>query len=258
MMRDKISEIMTNRVVTAGRSATVFDAAVRMSDRNIGSILVTEDSRVKGIITERDILMQLAKGSDLRKLPVDRLMTKDVITVASDTRIVDAAQIMVKHGFRRLPVVEHGILVGIVTATDLTFEMNSPRVRGTVADYMSRQVHTVPSQASVEEAISEMAKRRIGAVNVVDHGGVVGILSERDILRRVVAGGLNPSDSVVADVMTPEVIKVEPETQVSHACHLMYYYGHRRFPVVDKNDNLIGMVTERDLLKAMRPSYGRT
>jgi CBS domain-containing protein len=255
MLRDKVSEIMTNRVVSTDRSSTVHGAASLMEAKNIGSILIADNGKISGILTERDILGQVAEGADLKRMRVTELMTRDLRTIRPDTRIVEAAGMMVRHRFRRLPVIEDDIIVGIVTATDLTFEMNSPRVRGTVNDYMSRSVFATSPTASVAEAVRVMAANKIGAVTVVDERDIIGMLSERDILRNVVVKGADPAKAQVADVMSPDTVKVEPATQVSHACHLMYYYGLRRFPVTDRNGNLIGMITERDILKAMKDNY---
>jgi len=253
MERDKVSEIMTNMVVTASESHSIYDIACLMASKNIGSLLITDTGHIRGIITERDILSRLSEGSRLYGLPVTKLMTRKVLTIKPDTRIVEAADLMINHLFRRLPVVEHGILVGIVTATDLTFEMNSPNIHGKVKEYMSRETHTSPPSAYVTEAVKVMVENNIGATTVVDGKEVVGILSERDIMRNVVAKKAEPDKVLVSSVMS-DTIKISPDTQVNYACHLMYYYGHRRFPVVDDRGKLIGMVTERDLLKAMRPN----
>ncbi len=253
MERDKVSEIMTNMVVTASESHSIYDIACIMASKNIGSILITDTGSIKGIVTERDILGRLAEGGRLYGLPVTKLMTRKVLTIKPDTRIVEAADLMINHLFRRLPVVEHGILVGIVTATDLSFELNSPNIRGKVREYMSRETHTIAPSAQVSDAVKVMIEHNIGAVTVVDGKEVVGILSERDIMRAVVAKKAEPDKVQVSSVMS-DTVKISPDTQVNYACHLMYYYGHRRFPVMDDRGKLIGMVTERDLLKAMRPN----
>jgi CBS domain-containing protein len=255
MLRDKVSEIMTHRVVTVSESSTVYEAACLMAEKNIGSSIIVEKGRVKGILTERDILKQLGAGNNLEGMVVSDLMTEHVITVSPDTRIMDAADILIKHKFRRLPVVEGGILVGIVTASDLTFEMDSPQTTGRASDYMSKPVYTIHSSATVADAIKVMVNRNIGSVVVVDDKNIAGILTERDILRNVVAKRRVAGETKVSQVMSSEIVTVKPDTQVSHICHLMYYYGFRRFPVVDSRENLVGVITERDLLKAIKDTH---
>jgi len=257
MLRDKISEVMTHRVVTAAENSTVYEAACVMAERNIGSILVAEGGRVKGILTERDILRQLGSGDNLEDMLVSDLMTTHVVKASPGTSITDAADILIKHNFRRLPVVEGDMLIGIVTATDLTFEMESPRAAGTVSQYMSGKVSTVSPKATVAEAVKAMVKRNIGSVVVVDGEKVIGILTERDILRNVVAKKRKAGETRVSQVMSPETVTLHPGTQISHTCHLMYYYGFRRFPVVDDDGRLVGVISEKDVLKALRPTYAK-
>ncbi|MFH1055997.1 MAG: CBS domain-containing protein [Candidatus Altiarchaeota archaeon] len=61
----------------------------------------------------------------------------------------------------------------------------------------------------------------------------------------------------MSKIMSADIVEVEPNTQISHACYLMYFYGFRRFPVLDRMDRLIGIITERELLKAIKADYDR-
>ncbi|MBD3388063.1 MAG: CBS domain-containing protein [Candidatus Altiarchaeales archaeon] len=250
MVHERISDIMTHRVITVNESMTVYDAACAMASKNVGSILITEKASLKGILTERDILRQIGQGNNVDKMLVSDLMTKNVMTVTSDTRISDAGRILVEHRFRRLPVVDGGVLVGIVTSTDLVFELNSHQISGHISDYMSTTTYTVRSSASVGDAVEVMIKNNIGSVIVVDDDDIKGILTERDVLKAVVAKKKS-SDTIISEVMSRNTLNVHPDTQISHACHLMYYNGIRRFPVVDYDHKLAGMITERDLLQAL-------
>lgn len=256
MLRDKISEIMTQRLVTIGQSRPVGEAVSLMAEKNIGSIIVEEDGKVVGILTERDILGKMSTGVRLSDVPVSKLMTRHVVTAPPNTRIIDAAGILIENGFRRLPVVADGHLVGLVTETDLTFEMNSPHVSGDVAQYMSSKVHTIGTRASVVEAVDNMMEHNMGSSLVVDdEGNVCGIVTERDILRSIVARDRDPEGVSVDELMSQEIVSVGPDTHVSHACHLIYYYGIRRFPVLDQKESLLGIITERDLLRALKASH---
>ncbi len=247
----KLSEVMTHRVVTVEESLDVAAAAAKMAEKNIGSIIIHEDSRIGGILTERDILRHFGAGDIVEEARVGDWMTKEVITAPQDTTIIEAADVLVKHRFRRLPVVSGKDLVGIVTATDILFELSNPSAHGTVSDHMSTSLYTIASTASVSDAMKVMIDNNIGSVIVLDASGITGILTERDVLRSMVAKGRDPDETKVHHIMSSEVVTIDPDTEVSHACHLMYYYGCRRFPVVD-NDRLVGMVSERDLLAALK------
>ena len=108
-------------------------------------------------------------------------------------------------------------------------------------------VHTIPSCATVLEAAQMMADRRVGALVVMDDGQIVGMFTERDILRRVVAARRDPQFSYVCEFMTREVVSVRPETELAHANSIMKCHRVRHLPVVCEEGDLLGMVSMRDL-----------
>jgi CBS domain-containing protein len=116
-----VREAMTEKVLTIAQTATVAQAARVMAERGVGSIVVTKGKKPVGILTERDLLMKVvatdAKPSTIR---VSKVMSSPVLTVSPEVEITDAARTMIKNKIRRLPVVEKGKLIGIVTASDIT------------------------------------------------------------------------------------------------------------------------------------------
>ena len=130
---------------------------------------------------------------------VANCMTKTPITIAPDVGIDEAAKIMDKGHFRRLPVVEHGKLVGFFTNRDLLraspsaattldrFEMRTLLSKIKVADVMQKNVITVTDTTTIEEAALVMAREKIGGMPVLSEvGKVVGIISSTDIFRAFV------------------------------------------------------------------------
>ncbi len=113
-----VEEVMNKDVKTIKPDSAVKQAAEIMSKNSIGSLVVVSDSELKGIITERDVLKSVADGRPDSTLVKD-IMTKDVITVQPTKDIEEAADLMTKHKIKKLPVVAGGVLVGIVTASDL-------------------------------------------------------------------------------------------------------------------------------------------
>jgi CBS domain-containing protein len=106
----------------------------------------------------------------------------------------------------------------------------------------------VEPQWSVRTAAERMTERNIGAVAVVERGALTGVFSERDIMSRVVAKGLNPESTEVSDVMSREVVVAAPTEDVLSAIQKMHSIGSRHLPVVD-DGKLIGMISIRDLLE---------
>ena len=104
------------------------------------------------------------------------------------------------------------------------------------------------SSENVREVARKMSDRNVGAVAVLDSGKLVGIFSERDLMKRVVAEGRDPEKTQVQNVMTKDIIVAESADDLDSALQKMHSLGCRHLPVVDAG-NLIGMISLRDLLE---------
>ena len=107
--------------------------------------------------------------------------------------------------------------------------------------------HTKSSD-SVRDAAKMMSDKNVGAVAVLDSGRLVGIFSERDLMKRVVAAGLDPMRTQVGTVMTKDLVVGRPSDDINEALQKMHSVGCRHLPIVDKG-NLVGMISLRDLLE---------
>ncbi len=114
---------MSRQLLTAAAADKLVDAAHRMSDRRVGAILVIDGERLVGILTERDILRAVGKATI--EGSVGDWMTRDPITVGRDATHGEAAMMMIHGGFRHVPVVEGGKLIGIVSIRDLLLLPNA-------------------------------------------------------------------------------------------------------------------------------------
>lgn len=113
-----------------------------------------------------------------------------------------------------------------------------------------RNVWSVSPSSSVYEALQLMADKDIGAVLVVENGQVVGIFSERDYARKVVLKGKSSKDTPVDELMTKDVLFVRPQQSLDECMAVMTDKHIRHLPVMEK-DQLIGMITIGDLVKAI-------
>jgi CBS domain-containing protein len=116
---------------------------------------------------------------------------------------------------------------------------------------MSRDVVTAPTDAQVRDVASEMAKRKISCVVIVGGGKPIGILSERDIVRLVATKPNLLVGLTAAEAMTTPVVTLTPDTTLKDAISRMKNHNHRRFPIVDDDGKLIGLVTQTTLLHAL-------
>jgi len=121
VLKLKVKDVMSEKVVTIEEDTTVSEAAKIMSENKIGCLIISKDKKVVGIVTERDLVRRvLAEKLDPEKTNVSQVMSKPVIVIKDTVTIEDAVAVMAKNGVRRLPVInEEYVLVGIVTATDL-------------------------------------------------------------------------------------------------------------------------------------------
>ena len=111
---------MTRDVRTIDRNSTVEQAARMMKELNVGSIPVTENGNVIGIITDRDVVLRnVADGRTAADTRVEEVMSKTVVTATPDMDVHRAADLMAQKQIRRLPVVENNRMVGIVSIGDL-------------------------------------------------------------------------------------------------------------------------------------------
>ena len=111
-----------------------------------------------------------------------------------------------------------------------------------------RDVYTLSAEQTVRDAARYMTERRVGAASVLEGTRLVGILSERDIMSRVVAPGADPEATRVADVMTRDLVVADAADSHEEGLRKMKQAGCRHLPVVDSG-RLLGMVAQRDLLQ---------
>ncbi len=109
------------------------------------------------------------------------------------------------------------------------------------------ETHTITADQTVLEAAREMVASNIGAVPVLRDGELVGIFSERDIMKRVVADGRDPARTRVSEVMTADPLTVDMREGIEHCMMLMKQHGFRHLPICD-GKKLKGMVSLRDIL----------
>jgi CBS domain-containing protein len=118
-----VREVMSTELLMVTSATTVAEAATVMGTRHVGSALVMEGDALVGIFTERDVLRAVASDFDAEHHSVSEFMTRDPSTAAPDEEAHSALSSMLAFGFRHLPVLEGGTVVGIVSMRDLTRDL---------------------------------------------------------------------------------------------------------------------------------------
>ena len=114
-----VSKLMVKNIIIISPEESVVDAANKMKKGGISSLIVTEDNEVRGIVTRSDIIDRVvARGIDPRSTTIEKVMTKEVVTIRPKANIVEALRLMKLQKLSQLPVIEDGKLVGVVALRD--------------------------------------------------------------------------------------------------------------------------------------------
>jgi len=120
MMTNLIREVMTPNPRTLDATATAEAASSVMRDEDVGAVIVAEDDQARGLVTDRDLVVRvMAEGRNPSRVKLADICSADVVTVSPDDSIDKAVGLMRERALRRLPVVENGRPVGIVSMGDL-------------------------------------------------------------------------------------------------------------------------------------------
>ena len=247
-----VADVMSKDVATISSEEIVISAAKIMSDKKISCLVIMDSGKVAGIVTETDVLRRVGnKSKNIYQTKLGQIMSSPVESVTSDVSVLEASKIMGRKHIKRLPVMEGGKLVGIVTQTDLVRALTSYGLWRDVSEIMSRNVAGVQKDASVAEAAEIMTSRGISCILVMDGDTVAGVLTEKDLLGRVVALQKDPARTKMKEVMSSLVTSVPCTLSVFSASKLMEELNIRRL-VVTKDKRLCGVVTQTDIFMAVK------
>jgi CBS domain-containing protein len=121
-----VREVMSERAIGLPETATLIDAAREMRAQNVGDVLMFSDAGVRGIVTDRDVVVRgLAQGADPNETPIAEVASEELVTVQASQSTDEAVALMREHAVRRLPVFEGDEVVGVISLTDLAFEKSA-------------------------------------------------------------------------------------------------------------------------------------
>ena len=194
--RFHISSVMVKEVFTVPQTMQLDEVAKLMLEKGIGSVPVMDDDKMVGIVSKADFVT-LAVGIAFDKITVKEVMTKDLVEVSPTERLVHARRLMKDSHVGRLPVIDEGKLVGIVTSKDLMrafidFRKKVPEKyqKSQIKDVLVEDImSSSPVFTSKDATISEVAKIMMdtgyNGLPVVEDDEVVGIITQTDILRLI-------------------------------------------------------------------------
>ena len=119
-------DLMTSPAETLAPEATLADAARALASHGIGSMPVADGDTIVGVVTDRDIVVSgIAAGLDVNSATVSKIATTDVVTVGLDDSAEAVAATLAEHQIRRVPVVDGGILVGVISQADVARDLDA-------------------------------------------------------------------------------------------------------------------------------------
>lgn len=243
------NQIMTKDVFTIKPEASMYQAAKIMGEKHIGSLIVETYDTPVGIVTERDLLTKvLAVEKNLKKQKVKNVMSYPLISISATAKIKEVTQTMIKKK-GRLAVFEAGKLVGIVTASDLIKSLPEiPETEAMVDDFMTKKIITTDEKTPISAVAKIMGKQRIGSVIITKNKKPKGIFTERDLLTTLISKD-KPLTTQVGKTSSSPLITQPSGISIHKAAITMTLKHIRRLPIV-KKDQIIGIITARDLVEA--------
>jgi len=115
----KVGDVMTRSFISVKKSSSILDCAKTMEKNNVGSLIIKEDGKLHGILTNGDIIKAIAQGKNIHKISAKEIMSKKMSIISPDKDMYDALVAMNKKKIRWLPVVEKGRVIGMLTIKDI-------------------------------------------------------------------------------------------------------------------------------------------
>lgn len=274
----KVSDIMTEMPIVAsvpGDRSDVINLMVRKKLTGV-PVVREKDGRLEGIVSRKDVFRNLDEDQ------LSMIMTKKFTTIDVDATVKDAAKIFIEHRFHRLPVVKDKTLVGIITPTDLLKEVAKMKTAMTAEDVITQKCVTAYEDEPLTYTVAAMKISDVTAFPVLNKkGALAGIITDRDMfidqtngvkelkklgieiseelaayrdvlpLFYVVAKKDIPDNLTVKKFMVKDPITVFKKKPLNQVAKIMVDNDFGQMPVMGNNDELLGMIYDVDVIKAL-------
>jgi CBS domain-containing protein len=274
-----VAEFMTTEVVRVEIPGNRDDVLKILKRTGISGVPVLKEGKLVGIITRKDLL----RKSDETQLGL--LLTQDPVTIGPDSTIQEAAQLLIENNVRRLPVVEHEELVGLLSVADLVHAIAQMRIKEEFKDLYVSQTYALWEETPLPLVARIMEISGFEAIPILDsESRLQGIISERDLIRHssiedmvevsdfsngtdddewtwesirdmhTISYGISRiqlPDRPVKSAMITSVISVPLNAEVSECALKMKRGRVDQLPVINGDKKLVGMLFDRELIKAL-------
>lgn len=277
----KVDDIMARDVASAKLPGSRDEVLEILKSKHISGIPIVKGGELVGIVTRTDLL----KHPEEEQIAI--LMTRNPITITPEKSIVDASRLILKNNIRRLPVVEDGLLIGLVTIADIVGAIGRLNITSHISDYIENGVFSVWSETPLYVVGSIMELADVKAVPILDSTlTLVGVAADKDLISASIIEDKTEMSNMsagsdddawtwesmrdtmslyysVSKIQLPnspvkEIVKLtgEPETaslslSVSECARKMRRQRIDQLPIINSSKKLLGLVRDKDLLKAI-------
>ena len=263
----KIKNIMSEDVVSIDKNLNICDCLRMMYKDNLSRIPVTSTNENKkslvGIISEKDIANKLGSAKYGNLAPshfhVSTVMVKDLITVDADEDLTEVANILIEKNIGAIPVLSDGEMVGIVTKSDFIYLCKAKAYeKVSVKDIMTPDIISISANDRLIHARKVIMDSGVGRLLLTEDNELAGIITSKDIAKALVSFRKHTPEKhmasqikelIAGDYMSTNVETISQDTSIPELADAMLETGYNGYPVVDENDQIVGIVTQSDLLK---------
>jgi CBS domain-containing protein len=260
-MEKYVRDLMHVGLNTCSMDSTLGQVATLLTQHHVHALVVVDqENHPQGIISDYDLLAGEWLATDakdlrtMRKLTAGELMSSPIETVEIDTRLNNAANILIEKDFHRLIVTEKGIPVGVISTSDFVSSIareEKPR-REIVADVMSDAILVCRDKTPLTSAARTMTQAGWRSVLVVNENGTpLGVVSGKDLLP-FVKNGVDEK-LTVKDIMHP-AMTIDIHASLQEAANMMIQNHHHRLVVIDGEDPNafpLGIISSFDIVAEM-------
>ena len=271
-----IEEFMQRDLELVSGQTTAVEAAVRMADKRIGCLVVqgedpeSDEHPIVGLVSETDLVRKvMADDHADSTTPMTQIMSSPLRTIASSRSMLDASHVMEQQGVRHLCVAEGEEIIGLISIRDLVryfvYAESGPirdldNVYRPLSVLMRTSIETIDSDVPVRAAAQQMATKKVGALLVKQDGELKGIVTERDLVMKVLSREEDTNTLTVKAVMNHPLIDIDINRTIHDASDLMAEKWIRHLPVTE-NHKIVGILSVRDLIRMIavrdRPRFLR-
>lgn len=264
-----MEKLYSSSVISSNPNSSILDVLKKMQSNLIKRIVITEDTKPLGIITERDINKFLEEDKTSRainEIPIDHVMQKNIVLITDELEddFYQCASKMDNLKIGSVVIVDkNGKLSGIVTRTDLVKAYaNVFGKKYLVKDFMSTKMITCRKSDSIKFALSLMNQNNVSRLVVTDENGTaIGLISSNTLLTHsdyFTKGSTRSRDYllplnnelVVNDLIEENLVTINEDEDLAKAASVMIKKKISGIPVLDSKQNLVGLVSKSDVVKA--------